>query len=361
MVIFATLFMISPGIQADTAPSLRQPHPLGWMHATPVGETPGWKSDFWINFELSWSNIWNAPHTMTDTRNGNTLEYFADYEQVSAILELGGAITKRLSFAVEIPHAYRSGGDLDSLIDNFHVMLGNRRFNRHFYPDDQYNYSVETNGVEYYEDQERLTTVANVKPKLKYWAAKWENKKCPCGLAFSVQGKIPVQDEKYAGTTGDVDIYTLMHLGIPLGRNSAMWFTGAYSYLGDNPAFDEWPRNKNYIMYELAIDANFARNWSIGLMARAESPYLDVDHLQYEDPSSSPSVVSRNRASSGWNSLVRWRGSNGLGLNYYTDKGSQIGFWIAEDWGIGPYDASDDIYSNGAPDINFVLQTSFGF
>lgn len=354
------LFSALPS-KAETPPSLRQPHPLSWMHSAPVGEMPGWKNDFWMHLELGVSSIWNAPHTMTDNRNGNSLEYFADYEQVSAILELGGAITDRLSFAIEIPHAYRSGGVLDSFIDAFHLFLGNRRFNRQFYPEDQYNYSAETNGTEFYTDNKPLETVANVKPKIKYWISKWENSECPCGLAVSVQGKVPLQDEKFAGTTGDYDIYSLLHFGIPVGRSSALWLTGAYSYLGDNPAFDSWPRNRKYEMYEMSLDVGITKNVSLGLMVRAESPYLESKHLTYEDASSEPKIIERNRAASGWNSLVRWRSSNALGFRYKPTKTAQVGFWIAEDWGIGPYDASDDIYSNGAPDVNFVLQSSFGW
>ena len=97
------------------------------------------------------------------------------------------------------------------------------------------------------------------------------------------------------------------------------------------------------------------------MSARAESPFLDVKKLEYYDTSTDPQIVARNRSASGWNSLVRWRGTNSLGVSYRTQNGNQLQFQMVEDWGIGPYDASDDIYSNGAPDVNFVLQSKINW
>jgi len=262
---------------------------------------------------------------------------------------------------VKIPHSYRSGGSLDSFIDGFHVLLGNRRFNRELYEFDEYHFSVKTNSEEYYTDNEALNGIANVKPKLKYWLWHWENDLMPGGLAFSLQAKIPTQDDSFAGTTGEVDYYALMHLGVPLGYQSGMWITGAYSYLSENPSMKDWPVNRNYQMYELSFDFHLVDEWSMGLMARAQSPYLDVDQLRYTDTETDPKQYVKNRTASGWNALVRWRGTEGLGFKYSSTKDSQISFWIVEDWGIGPYDASDDIYSNGSPDVNLVIQTSIGW
>lgn len=355
------LFICATSSAAPT--TYRQPHPLAWMHGLPTGEMPGWNENFWFDLEFSLANVWNAPHTMIDKRNGNTLEYFADYEQATAIMELGWAIYPRLSFAIELPYAYRDGGELDNIIDDFHILIGNRRFNRQFYDYNVYNYSVKTNGTDYYND-EPLRGLANVKAKFKFWLLKWmgrEKGSCPCGVSLSAQAKVPTQDTKFAGTTGNPDYYYLLHIGVPLFQSSAMWFTSAYSYLSENPAIKDWPVNRRYFMYEAAFDFALTKKVGILLFGRAESPFLDRKDLSYEDPSPSPTIVARNRAASGWNSLVYWRGSNGLGLRYRMSPSSQINLLFAEDWGIGDNDASDEVYSNGAPDANFVMQAKFDF
>lgn len=347
--------------RADAPVTFRQQHPLAWIHGLPTGEIPGWSQKWWTNFEVSHANVWNAPLTMDDTRNGRQYQYTADFEQTNALLEVGHALTDRFAFSVEVPYSYRSGGTLDGFIDGFHVWLGNRRYNRQYYPKNQNIYSVKTDGVEYYNSDDHLSTgVANLRLKLKFWMLKWNGKQkgsCPCGVAISSQTKIPVQNEKYGGTTGDIDQSFLLHLGVPLFTSSSMWFTAGYTKLGDNPAMSGWPRYEEITLYEGNFDFAFSAHWGILLSARAESPFLKSQYLEYFDTATDPAIVSRNRAASGWNSLVRWRGTQALGFRYRTSAGSQTQFLVAEDWGIGPYDASDKIYSNGASDVSFILQT----
>lgn len=349
---------------ADAPTSFRQPHPLAWMHGLPTGEIPGWSSPSWFNLEVSQANVWNAPLTMNDKRNGRTYEYFADFEQTSAFIEFGHAFWDRLGVSLEIPYAYRGEGFLDSFIDEFHVNLKNRRFNRHFYPEYQVNYSVKTDGTEFFEEPSRLTGISNVIPKLKLWLVKWQGQQkgsCPCGISIGTRLKIPTQDEKFAGSTGDLDKSYLLYIGIPLFSASSFWMTGAYTHLGDNPSMPGWPLNSGIEMYEFNFDFAFGQSWGLILSGRMESPFLNIKHLEYVDGSTDLEIIERNRAASGWNSLVRWRGSNGLGFRYRTQNGNQLQFLAAEDWGQGPYDAAGNIYSNGAPDINFIFQSRFHF
>jgi hypothetical protein len=355
-------FSISANATAPT--SFRQPNPIAWQHQLPTGEMPGWTNPFWFDFEVNTANVWNAPLTMTDKRNNNTYEYTGDYEQTSAILEIGGQIFPRVAFSIEIPYAYRGAGFLDDFIDDFHVAMGNRRFSRNEYPEFQTILSVKTNGEEFYPEQLPLRDVANLKPKLKFWLFKWYGEQegsCPCGLSVSVQAKIPTVDEKYGGTTGRADYSYLGHLGVPLFRSSAMWFTGAYTKLGNNPAIQTWPRKKSIQMYELNFDFAVTDGWGILLMGRAESPFLDSRAVGFTDASSDPVIVARNRAGSGFTGLVHWRGTEGLGLRYRSKAGDQTQFLVAEDWGFGNYDTNDGVYSNGAPDVNFIFQTRFEF
>lgn len=360
---FALIFFaISLTAQADPPNSLRQQHPLAWMHGLPAGEAPGWSKPWWINFEISNGNVWNAPLIMNDKRNGKQYEYMADFEQAHAILEVGHAVTDRLGVSVEIPYAYRAGGFLDDIIDGFHLLLGNRRFNRQYYPKNQDIYSVKTDGVDYYTRDDLADGVANINIKLKFWLAKWMGQKegsCPCGVSIASQTKLPTQTAKQGGTTGDIDQSLLLNVGVPLFTASGIWFSAGYTFLGDNPAMKDWPRYKEIMMYELNFNFSLSDSWALVMSGRAESPFLKVKDLDYYDVSSDPDIVARNRAASGWNSLVRWRGTNSIGLQYRTQSGNHIQLQMVEDWGVGPYDASDDLYSNNAPDVNFVLQSKW--
>src|ERR1035437_9104015 len=78
--------------------------PIAMMHDLPVGETPGWSSPTWFNLEIGTSNVWNHQASMTDTRNGNIYTIFADFEQETAVAEIGQALSPSLAFAVEVPY-----------------------------------------------------------------------------------------------------------------------------------------------------------------------------------------------------------------------------------------------------------------
>jgi hypothetical protein len=152
-----------------------------------------------------------------------------------------------------------------------------------------------------------------------------------------------------------------MHIALPLFSASRLSLTGGHTFLGDNPAMQDWPRYNYITMYEANLDLEISQGIGLLMLVRGESPFLKSKHLQYEDLTTDPDVIYRNRGASGWNSLVRWRGTNALGIRYRASGGNQVQFLMAEDWGIGPYDAKDDIYSNGAPDVNFILQTQLNF
>jgi hypothetical protein len=347
---------------ADAPPSYRQQHPLNWMHDLPVGEQPGWSKPWWFNFEAGRGNVWNAPLTMTDKKSGKKYEYTADFEQTNVIMDFGFALSDSISAGFEIPFGYRDGGFMDGYIDDFHRLIGNRRFNRTYYPENRNIYSVKTGGKEFYNDLSYAGGVSNVKLKFKYWFLKWfaaENGSCPCGLAVSSQTKIPTQSKNESGTTGDYDQSFLLHVGIPLFSASSLWFTGGYTALGKNPAMQDWPRNNYSTLYEMNLDISISQNFGLILNARAESPFLKKSRLSYFDLSTNPAIISRNRNASGWSSLVNWRGSESAGIRYKTRSGNVVQVMMVEDWGIGSYDTTDNLYTNDAPDVNFVLQTQW--
>jgi hypothetical protein len=351
----------STGLAASPT-GLYQTHPIAWMHSLPVGEQPGWSEQSWFQFETSLSNIWNSPLTMRDRRNNKQYSYFADFEQSTLIVESGFSLFERLGVSLVIPYANRYGGNLDGFIHGFHEMLGNRTFNREYYNSDEHHFSIKTDGVDYLTEHIPLSANSNLNLKLKLWLLKSDKvDDCACGLSLGYQAKFPLDNPTNGGTTGNIDQSFLIYLGSTMGDFGAVWFTAGVTQLGDNPAFKDWPRNKELQMYELSFDFNLSDSWGLTMLARAESPFLQAKHLEYIDANTDSEIISRNRAASGWNSLVRWRGTDSLGLRYKTKGGSYFNLSVVEDWGIGPYDASDDIYSNGAPDVNFVLQSRFDF
>lgn len=330
----------------------------------PVGESPGWSGRAWWNLEVNHANIWNDNFTMSDKRNGDLYTYEADFEQSSAILDMGFQLTPRLAFAVEVPYAYRNGGILDDFIDQFHVAIGASRFRRHFNGYFDNRFMVQTN------NEDNLATLrgeglGSVKAKLKAWLWQWRSPTpgvCDCGLAISGQGKFPVQKRTNALSSGTSDFTGAVHLGFPLGQYSGMWATAAFTKLGPNDTFAGWPRHDWQEMYELSFDFGLDKNFGIILQARAESPLFDNNHLEYQYTTFNDDSQLAERIASGWNSLVYWRGSESLGLRWRWGQGSQINFLIVEDWGLGNKDRRYDmLYVNNAPDVAFVSQLKFVF
>ncbi len=363
---FATIaVVVSPYFaSADSPPSYRQQHPLAWMHDLPTGELPGWNRDTWFNFEYSNGNVWNAPLTMTDTKNNNTYEYTADFEQNNFVLEFGGAVTKTFGASLEVPFSERTGGIFDDAIDDFHLLIGGFRFNRQRHAARRDTFSVKTNDVEYYTRGHLGDGVGNLKLKLKWWFLQtrgFDEGSCPCGISVSSQTKFPVQDSHYSNTNGGIDQTLLLHMGAPMFNSSGVWFTAGYTFLSAMESMKAWPRNHSIQMYELNVDFGISEGWGLILSARAESPFLDRDRLAYYDTEQNPRRWAENRVASGWNSLVYWRGSESLGFRYRSMAGNQWQFSIVEDWGIGSHDSSDGRYTNDAPDVNFVLQMNLNW
>jgi hypothetical protein len=358
----ALMSLILPVVaNAQQPTSFKQPHPMNWLHSTPVGETPGWSGQRWYFFELGTSNVWNAPLKMKNTKTNAMYTYEADYEQTTAVLEVGSALTKKIAMSLELPFAHRAGGFLDRPIEEFHDLLGTRNFSREQYDVHRTRFATSTDGVDGYSDKD-LTGISNVKPKIKWWAKKCKTEKSPtCGFAISTQLKIPVQSSRYGGTTGKLENSVLIHLGFPVFTpRLQFWGSVGYSKLRRDDKMPGWPLIQDHEMYEINFDFAINDRWGLLFSARTESPYLDRKKLEYVDPETRARARSNNRAASGWNSLVRWQGAQALGVRH-RKKNRQINFQIIEDWGIGSYDSADNIYSNGAPDFTFAIQSSWTY
>ncbi|MCB0340940.1 MAG: DUF3187 family protein [Pseudobdellovibrionaceae bacterium] len=344
--------------------SYRVAHPIGGMHMLPPGEVPGWDNNFWLVYEMSHANIWNAPFTMENLKTGDTLTYTADYEQSYGNLEIGGAITPKIGLSFELPYAYRAGGGLDHMIDAFHLLINSDRYNREFYSTNQMNFSITKNGEEQIVPGSYNEGSGNFKTKLKIWW--WKNLgktkgSCPCGFATSFHVKAPTTTTPSAWTSGTFDYTFMMHLGIPMGSASAFWWTSSVTHLGENILFEDWPRNDWPQMHEMSYDFAIDKNWGFLMQIRMESPLFDGNQLAIVDSTASEKEFILHRMASGWNSLIHWRGSQSLGFRYRSTN-SQLNMLFLEDWGPGTYDENgDDTYVTNAPDVGVALQYAFSF
>lgn len=344
--------------------SYRNAHPLTWMHWLPVGEMPGWNGEAWVEFEVNHANIWNQSADFLDKRNGTLYTYKADFEQSSAILEMGYGLSSSLALSLELPYAYRNGGILDDFIDQFHQTIQSDRFFRHLNEDFNNSFVVQKDGID------QLATskgqgVGGTKVKMKWWPVKWLSPTrgaCDCGIALSGQVKLPLQDRQFGLSSGTNDYSGLLHVGVPLGKYSAAWTTAAVTKLGKNDTFKDWPRREWAQMYELSLDIGFSPSFGVLLQARTESPFLMKEHLEYQYTYDDEQLRTAERVASAWNALTAWRGSQSIGLRYRWGQGSQVNLLFVEDWGTGDRDSRGDfLYVNNAPDVAFINQWHFVF
>ena len=59
-------------------------------------------------------------------------------------------------------------------------------------------------------------------------------------------------------------------------------FTAAFTRLGPNETFVDWPRRDWQQMYELGLNLGLDPHWSIILQARAESPLFNKEYLSFQ-------------------------------------------------------------------------------
>lgn len=344
--------------------SYRNVNPVGWMYLQPVGEMPGWSGEAWANFEVNHANIWNMQANIRDKRTNSIYTYKADYEQSTAVLELGAPLSQNFALTFEIPYTNRNGGFLDDFIDQFHQLIQSDRFLRHLNDNFANSYVIQKDGVDRLAT-ERGQGVGNTKAKLKYWPVKWLSPTpglCDCGFAISGQVKLPTQSRKFGLSSGNNDYTGMAHLGVPLGQFSAVWATAAISKLGPNENFAGWPRRDWQQMYELSLDLGVNASWGMVLQARTESPLFRKEQLEYQYNYTTEKEQMVERVASGWNALTAWRGSQTIGFRYRWGMGSQVNLLFMEDWGTGDKDKrGEKLYVTNAPDIAIVNQWHFTF
>jgi hypothetical protein len=338
--------------------------PVSGMYDLPVGESAGWSSSTWFNLELTAGSIWNHGAHFTDTRNHNDYYLFADYEQETAVAEIGQALTQNIAVAVEVPYVNHNGGFMDDFVDQFHTFIQSDRFMRDSNPKFGNHMVVQTNGVNQLSS-EHAEGAGNMKAKLKYWMYHLNSPTpgaCDCGLAVSGQVKFPLQSRLHGLTSGQNDYSGLIHLGIPFASNSGIMTTAAFTKLGRNDTFQDWPMRTWQQMYELDLHLGLGKSWSVILQARAESPLFNKQYLNFTYTTTDDQEMLEERVASGWNSLVEWRGNEDIRFRYSWGKGSYWDFGFVEDWGIGSEDqATDGLYVNNAPDFQFMTTMHFSF
>lgn len=338
-------------------------HPISWLYALPPGESPGWSSNSWVNYEFSQGNIWNLPIELLNTSNSKTLEYTADMGQTSQILEIGTSFGESWSVALESAFVQRNGGLFDHMIDQFHVLIRNERFNREQFPQNETKYSLVTDGEEQI-NQDTQSGLTHVKLKLKYWPWQWRGRKkasCPCGLAISTQFKFPMGENDAGLSSSEIDSSLLLHLGAPLFSDSGVWFTAGVTHTPSNPLLDGWPFETLHQMYEITSRFSIGKNWSFVIQMRAESPLMDKDQVAVLNANSEEEI---KQVASSWNALMLWRGTESIGFNYRGQKGSSFQILLIEDFTHGSLESSgtdDSFFVNNAPDLMFLLQSHILF
>ncbi len=358
------LIALLPAFARAEFTSYHLANPVGWMHMLPVGESPGWEKTSWFNLEVSQANIWSTPITFTDRRNGDVYTFRADFEQTSAIAEIGFQLAPRVALAFEVPYANHNGGFLDDFIDQFHIFIQTDRFERNHYPKFQNLWTVTKNGNDLLAPG-HSEGVGNLKTKLKLWLKQWRGKApgvCECGLAVSVQVKFPMQAAAKGLSSGSHDYTGMIHFGFPFWQESGFWFSAAATKLGKNKLFAGWPMRDWSQMYEGTVNLGLTQHWGFLMQMRYESPLFRKEDLDILYSYSNDHDQTVERVNSSWNSLVHWRGSEAVGFRYRFANGSQANFLLVEDWGRGKYDSSGAwTYINNAPDVEFVTQWHFVF
>lgn len=326
-------------------------HPISWMHQLPVGEAPGWDSKYWTQFNLSKSNVWNAPLTFTNKKTGQELSYQADYEQDNYVLEAGMAFNSTWAMTVQAPYASRHGGSLDSTIDSFHKSNGFNRYSRHLYPSNRSVFRVSTNGFSQVSS-DSASGFSSVKLKLKYWPIKIGNpKNCPCGLGSSFQVKVPVDQSRDGLSSGGYDFSLLGHGAVPFWSYSSVGLTSGLTYAAENKIFEGWPRNTLLQLYQLDTEFGFTRSFGLFTQVRAESPFMkrqDLDVIEGQN-------VKHNRqarVAGGYSGLVGWRFHLTFGTRIDFSRDVKLLAYVTEDMGPPQVDDSGRVVrEHNAPDI----------
>lgn len=355
------LFLISLLFQTANAETLsaRPTHPIGWQHMLPGGETPGWTSDKWVEFELSNANNWAAPATFLNRRTGKELTFTADFEQTTIYVEMGRALSKNWAIALEVPYAARhEGSSTDKIIDDFHDAFKFDNFGRPLYPYGQKIFETSTDGVRR-GPYTAPSGAGNLKLKIKYWPVQWERS---TGVGMGLHIKAPIEDREKGMTSGEVDATGMLNVAVPFGEKSAMYTTFAATYAKHNWMFADWPRHTTLLTFDIYFDFAIFEKWGIIFDFLYSSPLMKKRDLEFQYKGTTDKEKTYEKIASGYNSLVEFRGQQTIGLRRTFSEKSKLLIYIVEDWGPGDRDHNNDmVYSMGQPDFGIGTKFIYGF
>lgn len=331
------------------------------MYQLPVGEAPGWTAPFWLDVQASESNVWNRSMRVLDRETGRVFEYEADYQASILVLNAGAQLGEALAFTVELPYMRRHPGNTDRFIEDWHTTFGFFNYLRGEGPRNAARVRVAVDGQETFLDTSAADGLSSVKLKLKHRLFRTDGV-CPCGFSVSLQANLPVNGARRGLSSGTEGTSLLAHAGFPVGAASGIYFTTGVSVLGNNPVFAEWPVNRVTAMGDLSMDLEVGGGWGFLASLTAYSPWMK-SRFDFLPESSDPVGAKRQRISSGYNSLFRWRGYQNYGVRYrWGESGSQFSLFLFEDFGFGDYDGRKDItYNNNSPDVLIGTQLSLRF
>ncbi|MCC6278496.1 MAG: hypothetical protein IT289_11335 [Oligoflexia bacterium] len=337
-------------------------HPVGLMHGLQTGQAPGWSATHWFKVSESLSQIWGAPLTMRNKTTLKDLTYESDYEQMLTVANFGLQLHEDWALQVFLPYSSRGGGVFDPTIDRFHIVTGSTRFRRQEYPEGRNRFEVGEDGTSRFTNS-KSAGFSNVNFQLRYWPIKiGDPKKCPCGLGFTLDFKLPLASANTGLSSGSFDYSFYTHIGAPLGELGGLYFTGGINRFEKNYAFASWPRKETLTFWDLSLDIGLSERWSLLIMFRAQSPLMDVDQLEYIDPELDNYNRILNRMATGHNALVHWRVNESIGVEYRHDERNHFHLIFSEDLSLGrPDDVGVLSYVNHAPDIMATFQYSLWY
>lgn len=178
-------------------------------------------------------------------------------------------IGERLEMGIDVPYVRHSGGSLDSLIFNFHDLVGLSNSNRDG-PQDQYRLFFEKQGVTLYDSDTPTSGIGDVQISA---ALELSN------LTLRAAIKAPTGDPDKLTGSGAADV----SLGV-YGGGVASWFDRPLSYsgflgllaLGDGEIMPELQRST--VPYGgAALRWQATPRWALVTQLSVQGPYFDID------------------------------------------------------------------------------------
>jgi len=261
-----------------------------------------------------------ANHYVNDAKSDEYLNF--DGETLRAALELRYGIVENLYVQIEIAWLDHSGGELDKLIDDWHDFWGMSDGGRSEVPRDLLDYRYATPEGNFGLDDD-ASGMGDINLSLNYAFYRDEDAAMSLGIGY----KFGTGDEEDFTGSGEDDIWVAVRFsGRHLSDLPLSWHGHAgYLRAGESDLMEEY-QEENFWFAGLALDWQFARNWSAIAQFDSNAAPLDSDIDGTGDEAYIATVG------------LRWR--------------------FAEHWS-GDFSVVEDIGVETAPDVTFQFSVRY--